>query len=336
MREPLSVSSTRAILRASKWDTKRGRFLCPRGSFRYRIGGERHAMETHGLPPYAHEVYCHVAEVEEAGVRRRLSLKMEVTIGEPPRPKILYTYLKSEYALADILNMRLKTSDAVKTNDAFEFAWKIVPSNIINAGFKHSKDERILEYQREYADILKFVCFSDSSVNDLLWAHYADVHKGVCFGIELDLIIDNENAVYPVHYDGPVENDIRTHKSEQECLDLFKRVLCTKEPPWAGEREWRAIIKRDHQRIASGIDGNTYFKLYPNELRQVVFGMHCPPEEIGRIGLACCHKRISVEYFKIKPNYGNHRLVAKPIQKSEMNECMNLALLAGRTVFDAN
>ena len=292
-------------------------------------------MKKDGPIDYERRTETCSVEIGKNGIWRTASVTIEATIGEPTRPPILYAYMKSKYALSDLVHLRLMTSEAANTNDAFEYAWKIVASNPLYSDRIPEVSKNVKSrYQREYSEILKMICFGDSSANDLLWAHYADNHAGVCIGVELGLTKEDENVIRPVRYDGPVEIDITQPRNQSTNLDLFKKVLCTKEESWKGEREWRAIIPRDHSSIHSTPDGKFYLALEPSNIKEVIFGMRCSPSMIGRIGLACMQNRISAKFLRIEPDYASHRLEPKNISKEEMHEYMTIALLDDESIRD--
>lgn len=100
-------------------------------------------------------------------------------------------------------------------------------------------------------------CFSQTKKNQLMWAHYADDHKGFCIGFNTSDLLGNGNNLkvvsLPVEYkyDNPYQ-DIT--KDFQILLDLggvvrhtnlssefLRRALATKYIGWKYEKEIRLI-----------------------------------------------------------------------------------------------
>ena len=103
---------------------------------------------------------------------------------------------------------------------------------------KHESDMK--QYFRECMEESAVTCFSDVEDSILMWAHYADSHRGVCFvfqeimkpqpWIAMDVIYSSER--YPV--------DI-TDKAD---VQNFKRSVLYKAIDWQYEREKRMIDYR--------------------------------------------------------------------------------------------
>jgi hypothetical protein len=134
----------------------------------------------------------------------------------------------------------------------------------------------------------------------LLWAHYADNHKGVCILYEIPKSFFNEInclGVTPVTYE---KNSITDWFNSDECHnfitdwlqrirrrlslgkatgnlleyeeDLFKRILSAKSPPWAYEREVRIIRPRWGS-----------FAVPKEFVKQICFGLQSTNDDINTI-----------------------------------------------------
>jgi hypothetical protein len=77
------------------------------------------------------------------------------------------------------------------------------------------------------------LCFSEDKYNPVQWAHYADNHKGVCLGFEID-----EINLRKVKYVSE-----RLAKDTLEQSDCNERLLTTKFSHWIYEQERRLILK---------------------------------------------------------------------------------------------
>ncbi len=79
-----------------------------------------------------------------------------------------------------------------------------------------------------------------TSVNDdlLMWAHYADAHRGIC--LEFDTATDEHliGAAMPVRYqqDYPVLDFFKT-----DAFEVGHTVALTKSLAWSYEQEWRTL-----------------------------------------------------------------------------------------------
>ena len=101
-------------------------------------------------------------------------------------------------------------------------------------------------------------CFSERYDNELMWAHYANKHTGVCVEYDFSLIGDDEELNYlalltfPVLYSKvrpkipiSIERKAPLHYMVREgkytTTDKYKFLL-TKSSSWRYEREWRLIL----------------------------------------------------------------------------------------------
>lgn len=82
------------------------------------------------------------------------------------------------------------------------------------------------------------LCLSETLNNILLWAHYADNHKGCAIGIDVTKLPDDSFYPYRVNY----QNDY-PHMEYLRCRDDFlKKWALTKSNDWRYETERRIIL----------------------------------------------------------------------------------------------
>lgn len=171
---------------------------------------------------------------------------------------IYYHYLSAINALEDLEKDRIKVSTLDSLNDPFEF----MPYR------RYGHKER-QPYNKVFRDVSKkwgILCFSHIWTEQLLWAHYADKHRGVALGFEIP-----NNNILKVDY---ASDEIRTKfdlskdNKENECrfLDLAK----IKFREWKYEKEYRLLLELD--RCVK--DGSLYFHPFNEDLKikEVVLG----------------------------------------------------------------
>jgi hypothetical protein len=104
-------------------------------------------------------------------------------------------------------------------------------------------------------------CFMSNCENLLMWAHYANSHKGVCLKFDvledLDFFSPAKKVIYTKDYP---EYDYLTNKD-----DFVNQMFFTKSEDWKYEEEVR-ILK----------DNKGNFKFIPNCLKEVIFGCKIP------------------------------------------------------------
>lgn len=140
-------------------------------------------------------------------------------------------------------------------------------------------------------------CAAQNLNNELMWAHYADSHKGICLTYKLpDSFLDDKKGVvlgtHPVDYvDDPLINwflsNSWVYKDFNEVVTEMAIVILTnKAPCWSYENEGR-VISRSYGLKNIGLES----------LKQVCFGLKTSQEDkelihrilsgIGYSGIYC-------------------------------------------------
>jgi hypothetical protein len=127
--------------------------------------------------------------------------------------------------------------------------------------FDHHPDTK-----REFLDAilrgkekLRICSFSQDLGNLLLWAHYADSFRGICF--EVDAHTTQDSEIVEINYadfNVYVSND-----SEQDLDRLPRAILSTKNEAWSYEREVRILSSTEH--VSVGL-----------EIKAIYFGLRTP------------------------------------------------------------
>jgi hypothetical protein len=118
-------------------------------------------------------------------------------------------------------------------------------------------------------------CATKTFSNLLMWAHYADSHRGAVLGFVADLERDSMLAkIQPVRYrdERPrfidEENGWIMQPTLESAGEANLRVLLTKSSEWSYEKELRLIIRGD---VPAG-EPATFNPYYSNELVEVYLG----------------------------------------------------------------
>lgn len=97
------------------------------------------------------------------------------------------------------------------------------------------------------------VCYSETNSNILMWSHYADSHKGLCFEFDSDKrpIKQWKNfKFHPIMYSNERKIDILT----EGYVESFFKLLTTKSLDWNYEKEHRLITMKGSGYQPSQID----------------------------------------------------------------------------------
>lgn len=125
---------------------------------------------------------------------------------------------------------------------------------------------------------LGILCMTSSNQNELMWAHYADSHRGVC--IEFDLGKSIETFCFPkkVEYSDDTKrfNYIRSWV-ERKGMDATEAIY-HKSSKWEYEEEYRVVR----------VDGAGFIPFNKESLCSICFGIDTPEETINEIKTLCC------------------------------------------------
>ncbi|BCS96916.1 hypothetical protein DSLASN_25480 [Desulfoluna limicola] len=123
---------------------------------------------------------------------------------------------------------------------------------------------------------LRCFCLTENSNHTLMWAHYADSHKGCLFGLthikELSTpFLEAEKVQYsdtpPIIGSGL---DFYLYGPSKELNRKTRLAIYhCKSEDWSYEKEWRVIHKNRSDKVKKYTD----YKFYKNELESITFGL---------------------------------------------------------------
>lgn len=189
-------------------------------------------------------------------------------IKEVPKMK-LYRYQPiNKLTLTNLSKKKNWVADPLLFNDPFEFRIRDIydinsVGNIVYLSEDEVKVRRALLKELESYGV---VCYSKNEVNQLLWSHYADNHRGMCLVFEVEK--KNESYLKQVKYAKTLPK-IKFSKDEVEIEQNLIMLTTTKSEDWKYEDEYREIYfnKNIHED-------------YPGELVQIIFGCRCSIDDI--------------------------------------------------------
>lgn len=168
----------------------------------------------------------------------------------------LYRFLSEKWALAAISERRLKIARINQLNDPFELLGLNLQDKRLRRAMK-----KVKEHLNEMHGLL---CFSRRWVNPVLWSHYADAHRGICLGFDVQ-------AAHPITYDAErvMPEDGWLLNDQPQKIEDMKLFLYTKFKHWHYEEEMRVACALDEK----DPDGHYYKEFGPElKLAEVVVG----------------------------------------------------------------
>jgi len=140
---------------------------------------------------------------------------------------MLYKYrsLKNfKYFVDIILNQRLYASPYFELNDPMEGYYLYSEGSISEDILKKLKGEK---------EKIRICSLTSDCYNELMWSHYADGHRGIVIGVEIDR---NYYKVKPIIYDGLLNvNNFSTFSQHRTAIEILSHKLSV----WKYEKEER-------------------------------------------------------------------------------------------------
>jgi|GEM_PF-6525740 len=173
----------------------------------------------------------------------------------------LYKYMPvTDYSIDSILSSNFAFSKASRFNDPFEL---IVPVTTVIEKHNFTLDDRgkanlkrIVETRDfDYQELFYICCFSRQFDVDLMWSHYAEFHKGICFEFSIpeseysnmafeDVIYTDESVYIQLNTrltTNPKEGNSQLEDTPEEN-ELWRSLIKRKKASWSYEEEVRCII----------------------------------------------------------------------------------------------
>lgn len=255
---------------------------------------------------------------------------------------ILYKYLSFDVGKIVIQDNTISFTRAKDFNDPFELSAAFEALTDVREGESLFQKAKIFwdNAKQKYREVMStnsygILSLTRSPLNPLMWAHYADDHKGFVIGINVDveLFTSLEKNRIPVQFGSIIytqskptpeilsevaapESETEEHAFDQNQLEYFQRLFLHKPRYWGYEEEVRIVkyIRRAGQdECRSGNFtikelGENGQKLYllslpPNCIREVYLGLRNPLRRSSdeRGALEAATKRFSsegVQFFR--------------------------------------
>ena len=216
----------------------------------------------------------------------------------------VYHFLCAKWALDNIRKKRIKISTFANLNDPFELQ---------AAKFGYAElDKYLTDHFEKRCGLL---CFCLGWFNPVMWAHYADRHKGIVLGFDVP-----SNQVKTVRY---VKTPVIMNISDQlvdavhdpkrrspnllvELQPCLEKKICTKHAGWSHEQEVRTLPNLWNEENAR------YFAPFDEDLclREVILGARCEEqdEDVRNLvatfprGVVVSRAKLRAESFSLSPD----------------------------------
>jgi len=200
-----------------------------------------------------------------------------------------------------VRNGRLRFSRADTFNDAFELSPFLIPLDwpemvtLSETNMNVAKELANTAFQKVCSS-LYITCFSKSYMapsSQLMWAHYASNHQGVCFCVDFSILNrdDLSKGYYPVEVQYSPSLVQERNKRSQTSPDLGLLIGATKSDVWSYEEEVRVVIETDF------FDSTKFTKVCDGRNIDVVFNPECITKVIFGLKSSSSDMKSVVESF---------------------------------------
>lgn len=210
------------------------------------------------------------------------------------------------YSIEDITNNTITISSPKTFNDPLDPLITLAAKHI----FEDIDTQKNEQFFLESLEKVRIKCFmpakhpetkeeSKPYLNTLMWAHYANSHKGICIKYKLSSTLINRNNKITGLF-AAVEYPETPFKIESENHFEFNECFLIKQAEWKYENEVRLIYFN-----ADNSDNFQTLKLEgDNKIEAIYFGYRCPQTEKDTIKNILKHNS-EIKFFQMKINYSN-------------------------------
>lgn len=246
-------------------------------------------------------------------IQKRLSLNYDYIIQDVP---VLFKYFDFSGGFKSLVDLTLKIKHPSIFNDPYDCYDGLIDFNniydiVIDDYLKLIPNEEIKgkKISKEKVDKFKIdsinstiskigvSCFCEENDNLLMWSHYADSHKGICIGYNLDKLYSFlkkkhiDLILYKIHYTNKLQK-IDILKYSNEALINW---LSTKSKVWNYENEIRFIFYD----IFNNSSKNIFLPLDINIIDSIYLGSKIKPEDFDSIMKLMKNKFHQIKIFRM-------------------------------------
>ena len=163
----------------------------------------------------------------------------------------------------------------------------------------------------ERRKVIGIYSLSQTYNHELLWAHYANSHKGFCIEYDLDLLLTTNKMdkiySFPIKYSNKIPQVDISDISGKGGLPIIKKLAGTKSKSWSYEEEFRLIT-----------DQSGSFQYNHRAITAIYFGLRMEQDKRDLIMNELAGRGIS--FYQIIQIEGTYRFERELIEDGAQNE----------------
>ena len=214
---------------------------------------------------------------------------------------LVYHFVPATHGLENIRKQRIKISTIPDLNDPFE----LLCADLSDPDIR----ERLKNWKLKMGSNFGLLCFSKTWRNPVQWSHYADRHRGLALGIEVESQFVKEVVYSHMRSKSEALELLTSQKVRPELAMAF---ASTKFAHWRYEQEVRAFIPLQDKDAESDL---YFFKLGDHfKLKEILVGAE---STVSRADIAEALGTLSqsVRARKVRLAFSTYRVVNQNNQK---------------------
>ncbi|MDH0745251.1 DUF2971 domain-containing protein [Pseudomonas sp. GD03842] len=172
----------------------------------------------------------------------------------------VYHFCNKKHGLENIRRRRVKVSTFDDLNDPFELMCHRASAGELKDFLSRMK--------QHVASLHGLICFSKEYTSPVQWAHYAERHKGLCLGFDID-----SKYLEDVSYcSGRIDFFNEADLDKFDIMRQLREMCLVKHQHWSYEQEVRLFGD-----LGKADENGLHFKEFDNELvlKEVITGFDC-------------------------------------------------------------
>lgn len=146
----------------------------------------------------------------------------------------VYKFYPAKWGLEALSKRRLKVSPIDELNDPFEYL-------SLDLGDKNVR-AWATQFRKNVSQDNGIISFSKNWHQPLMWAHYAESHRGLALGFEVP-----DSILFKINYiENRIEPDSDIDRNSDKMQGLIQKLLTTKHKEWSYEDEYRLVRKLEN------------------------------------------------------------------------------------------
>ena len=155
----------------------------------------------------------------------------------------------------------------------------------IRQRIRRAYDSLERKFKKKMSEYVGVCCMSKIATSNLMWAHYANSHKGICIGFSFDvseIVLINNKAIDYLNVKVHLPSHFIT-LSDKDRYPYYEEISFSKGDEWSYEREHRLLANlEDCKKEERGSEIYYYQDIDKTDVKCVILGIQCDLENVIR------------------------------------------------------